>query len=121
MDSVGSFQSASLSADSEFGGNKWSKHTDKLQCFIRVVRVFRGSKELFRLRACLKTERGCVEDQPQHAATNPKPMKVATRCGWSRMIQPRSGIFRQALQALISSATKNTDPHPTLITPGIHA
>ena len=54
MDSVGSFQSASLSADSEFGGNQWSKHTDKLQCFIRVVRVFRGSIELFRLRACLK-------------------------------------------------------------------
>ena len=71
-----------------------------------------------RFRACLKTERGCVEDQPQHAATNPKPMKVATRCGWSRTTQPRSAIFRQALRftllvalllALCSSATAQTN------------
>ena len=50
MDGVGSFQSASLSGDSEFGGNESSKYTGWLQCFFRVVRVFRGSKELFRLR-----------------------------------------------------------------------
>ena len=56
MDDVGSFQSASLSGESGFGRNESSKYTDWLQCFFRVVRVFRGSKELFRLRACLKSQ-----------------------------------------------------------------
>ena len=50
MDGVGSFQSASLSGESGFGRNESSKYTDWLQCFFRVVRVFRGSIELFRLR-----------------------------------------------------------------------
>src|SRR6266508_3670756 len=49
------------------------------------------------LRACLKMERGCVEDQPQHGENTPKPRSFAACCGWSRTTQPRSGIFRQAL------------------------
>ena len=50
-----------------------------------------------RLRACLKKERGCVKDQPQHAMTNSKPMKFTICCGWSRTTQPQSRVFRQAL------------------------
>ena len=44
-------------------------------------------------------ERGCVEDQPQHAANSPAPGKIVDCCVWSRTTQPRSGIFRQPLSA----------------------
>ena len=66
-------------------------------CVCRIWNIART------LRACLKTKRGCVEYQSQHAATNPEPLKVATRCGWSRTTQPRSGIFRQALRSGVPS------------------
>ena len=48
--------------------------------------------------ACLKKERGCVEDQPQHAASASTRRKFEACCGWSRTTQPRSGVFRQALR-----------------------
>src|SRR5688572_8420134 len=57
-----------------------------------------GGKGCANLRACLKMERGCVEDQPQHGQNTPKPRSFAAGCGWSRTTQPRSGIFRQALR-----------------------
>jgi hypothetical protein len=49
------------------------------------------------LRACLKTERGCVEDQPQHGENTPRPRDSEACCGWSGTTQPRSGVFNQAL------------------------
>jgi hypothetical protein len=51
-------------------------------------------------RACLKKERGCVEDQPQHMASASTRREFKTCCGWSRTAQPRSGIFRHALNVL---------------------
>ena len=74
MDGVGSFQSASLSGESGFGRNKSSKYTGWLQCFFRVVRVFRGSIELFRLNhlllalvlltGCASTPRAQIQRAP---------------------------------------------------------
>jgi hypothetical protein len=63
-----------------------------------------GASDYFRklasaLRACLKKERGCVEDQPQHVANSAKRRKLEAGCGWSRTTQPCSGIFRQALKS----------------------
>ena len=40
-------------------------------------------------RASLKTERGWVEDQPQHGENIPKRRNCGTGCGWSRTTQPR--------------------------------
>ena len=74
MDGVGSFQSASLSGESGFGRNESSKYTDWLQCFFRLVRVFRGSVELFRLRACLKSQLSeCGRPRPQQCPTRHRP------------------------------------------------
>jgi hypothetical protein len=42
---------------------------------------FYSSTTSFRLRACLKKERGCVEDQPQHAAISPATRKLEACCG----------------------------------------
>ena len=74
MDGVGSFQSASLCGESGFGRNKSSKYTGWLQCFFRVVRVFRGSIELFRLNhlllalvlltGCASTPRAQIQRAP---------------------------------------------------------
>ena len=50
----------------------------------------------------------CRLDQPQHAATNPKLMKFSARCGWSRTIQQRSGIFRQALSRLFQQILRHS-------------
>jgi hypothetical protein len=50
------------------------------------------------LRACLKKERGCVEDQPQHGVNSSTRREFEACCGWSRTTQPRSSIFRQALK-----------------------
>ena len=49
------------------------------------------------LSACLKMERGCVEDQPQHGENTPRQRNSGACCGWSRTTHPRSGVFRQAL------------------------
>jgi hypothetical protein len=46
------------------------------------------------LRAGLKKERGCVEDQPQHGENSTARRKVEACCGWSRTTQPRSGIYQ---------------------------
>jgi hypothetical protein len=59
-----------------------------------------GWRWFFGLRACLKKERGCVEDQPQHAASCSTRRESDGCCGWSRTTQPRSGIFRHALSLL---------------------
>jgi alpha-L-rhamnosidase len=50
------------------------------------------------LSACLKKERGCVGDQPQHSPSSSTRRKCGACCGWSRTTRPRSGIFRQALR-----------------------
>jgi outer membrane protein TolC len=54
------------------------------------------------MRACLKKERGCVEDQPQPTAISSSRRKFEANCGWSRTTQPRAGIFRQALRRAFS-------------------
>jgi hypothetical protein len=51
------------------------------------------------VRACLKKECGCVEDQPQRMASTSTRREFEACCGWSKTTQPRSGIFRQALRA----------------------
>ena len=48
------------------------------------------------LRAGLKMERGCVEDQPQHGANTPRHRNWGTCCRWSRTTQSRFGVFRPA-------------------------
>jgi len=50
-------------------------------------------------RACLKKERGGVEDQPQRVASSSTRREFDAGCGWSRTTQPRSGLFSQALTA----------------------
>ena len=51
------------------------------------------------LRACLKKERGWVEDQSQHGCQHFNAQKLLDCCGWSGTRQPRSGVFRQALRS----------------------
>lgn len=55
------------------------------------------------VRAGLKKERGCVEDQPQHMASSLTRRRSSAGCGWSRTTQPRSGIFRKALGVALTS------------------
>ena len=80
----------------------------------RITRIAARRRNLFGwLRACLKMERGCVEDQPQHGENTPRHLNSETCCGWSRTTQPRSRVFRQALRSLcvrMARFMKGTSP-----------
>jgi hypothetical protein len=49
---------------------------------MRRASVLKFDRNLF-LSAGLKTERGCVADQPQRAASSSPRRKYAVCCGWS--------------------------------------
>jgi len=48
-----------------------------------IVNITSVSRAVCFLKACLKKERGCVEDQPQHGAGSRLIWKFGTGCGWS--------------------------------------
>src|ERR1043165_2893815 len=69
---------------------------------IYLLRPVRQRKFRMTLRACLEMERGCVEDQPQHARRVPISRKFLACRGWSRTTQPRSGFLKHALSVALS-------------------
>ena len=54
--------------------------TDGANSFVRVFAEGVAVKRI----STPPPERGCVEDQPQHAAIHSAPRKLETCCGWSR-------------------------------------